>query len=83
MDDRVTLTTVELHELIRAAVAENPHAPAAARCHCWKRRMALTVVVMGTCVAVGHIEHIEPLTRGWEFLAACCTDKIIFGVGEL
>lgn len=77
MNDELTPERIEA--IVREAMRESPHV----RRNCWKRRMAFTVVVMGTLVAVGHIEHIEPLTRGWEFLAACATDKLIFGIAEV
>lgn len=82
MDD-IKLTHDELVRLIDEATREHHPSGAVGKHRCWKRRLCFTVVVIGGCVAVGHLEGWEPLTRGWEFIAAATVDKLIFGIAEV
>lgn len=72
----------DLDDIVREIVrAEHGHG-VKARHYCWRRRLVFTVCLIGTTMYVGHLVHIEELTKGWEFLGAALIDKLIFGIAE-
>lgn len=75
----------DLDEIIRTAMrvkAENG-AEAHHRHYCWQKRLVIVGVIVGGLMYASHLLHVEELSRGWEFVAACVVDKVIFGIAEV
>lgn len=78
-DDEIKLAIVAA---VKAAHdAESLHDPARCKVR-WRRRMAMMVAVIIVMYALGEYLHFEAMVKGWEFLGAAITDKMIFGIGE-
>lgn len=78
-DDEMKLAIIDA---VRAAhEAESLHDPARCKVR-WRRRMAMMAVVIIVMYAMGEFLHFEALVKGWEFLGAAITDKLIFGIGS-
>jgi hypothetical protein len=78
------MTDDEMKLAIIAAVkaahdAESLHDTAGCKVR-WRRRMAVMVIVIIIMYALGEYLHLEAMVKGWEFLGAAVTDKLIFGI---
>lgn len=79
------MTDEEILKAIRDAMDAHHEAEVIHDPHCkvrWRRRMAVMVCVIIAMYALGEYFHLEAMVKGWEFLGAAVTDKLIFGIAE-